>query len=61
MTNKKKRKSWLIVYAIMVAAVVFTTQSGAVAPLDQATLSPVIIDGKAPLLNVDSVVRRSDL
>ncbi len=62
MTDKKKKlKSWLIVYATMVAAVVFTTQSGAVALLDQGTLSPVIIDGEAPLLNVDSVVRRSDL
>lgn len=63
MTDKKhkKLKSWLIVYAAMFAAVIFATQSSAVTPGDQGALSPVIIDGRAPVLDIDSVTRRSDL
>ncbi len=63
MTEKKQKKlkSWLIVYAAMVGAVIFASQSRAVAPRDLSALSPLTIDGEAPLLNVDSVVRRSDL
>lgn len=63
MTDKKqkKSKSWLIVYAAMAAAVIFATQSDAVESPDRNALSPVMIDGEAPLLRVDSIVRRADL
>lgn len=59
--KQKKRTSWLFVYAAMFVAVVFATQSGAKVPADRRALSPVIIDGNAPLLNVEAVVRRADL
>jgi hypothetical protein len=59
--KRKKLKSWLIVYAVLCAAVIFTAQSRAVAPRDQTALSPVTVEGEGPLLYVDSVVRRSDL
>ena len=63
MTDKKRKKlqSWLIVYAVMCVAVIFTTQSRAVAPPGQGALSPVTIEGEAPILTIDPVVRRSDL
>jgi hypothetical protein len=63
MPNKKRKKltSWLIVYGVLCAAVIFTTQSRAVAPRDQAALSPVTVEGEGPFLYVNSVVRRSDL
>ncbi|MBT8068019.1 MAG: hypothetical protein KJO09_12330 [Gammaproteobacteria bacterium] len=63
MTQKKpkKLKSWLVVYAVMSAAVIFTTQSRALSPQDHGNLSPVMIDGPAPILTIDPVIRRSDL
>ena len=63
MTDKKRKKlqSWLIVYAVMCVAVVFTTQSRALAPPGQGALSPVSVEGVAPVLNIDPIVRRSDL
>lgn len=63
MTDKKQKnfKSWLIVYAAMFAAVIFAAQSSAVASRDQGALSPVVIGGKAPILDIVSVTRRSDL
>ena len=63
MAGKKcnKLSSWIFVYAALIAATVFTGQSGAVAPQDPADLSPVILSGDSPYLAVDAVVRRSDL
>ena len=63
MTQKKRKtlKSWLIVYAVMTAAVIFATQSRALSPDDSGNLSPVMLDGAAPILTIDPVVRRADL
>ena len=63
MTQKKRKSlsSWLIVYALMSVAVIFATQSRALTPQDRGDLSPVKIDGVAPLLIVDPVVNRADL
>lgn len=60
-TKHKKLNSWLFVYATMIVAVVFATRSGAVAPHSEGALSPVVIDGEAPLLKVNPVVGRADL
>lgn len=59
--KRKKLKSWLIVYALMCAAVVFTAQSLAIPATGQRDLSPVTLEGEEPILNVETIVRRTDL
>lgn len=59
--KRKKVTSWIFVYAALIAAVVFASQSGATAPRELSALSPVILGGDAPALRVESVVRRSDI
>ena len=57
----KKLTSWVFVYAALVVAVVFASQSGTAAARDLATLSPVVLGGNAPALPIRAVVRRSDI
>jgi len=53
--------SWIFVYAVLIAAVVFAAQSGAATTKKPTNLSPVILGGEAPTLKLDAVVRRSDI
>lgn len=61
--NKKTSRvaSWIFVYAALIVAVVFASQSAETAPRDLSVVSPVVLGGAAPVLAVDSIVRRSDL
>lgn len=63
MAGKKRNSitSWIFVYALLVAAVVFTGQSAAVVPPESGTVSPVVLGGSAPLLTVTSITNRSDI
>lgn len=59
--HSKRLKSWTYVYAALIIAVVFASQSGAQTTRDLGSVSPVAQGSAAPFLSVDPVVKRSDL
>ncbi len=57
----KSIKTWIVVYAGFMAAIVFA-ETGVAMPLqDVAALSPIILEADKPALSVESIVRRSDI
>ncbi len=59
--GKKTFASWIFVYVGLLVAVVLVAQTGSAAPQNTANLSPVVIDGAAPALTIDSLIKRSDI
>ncbi len=59
--GRKRVASWLLVYVGFAAAVVFAAQTGSAAARNTASLSPVVLDGQAPALTIDSLMKRSDI
>ena len=59
--GSKSNKSWIIVYAGFMAAIVFAEHGIAMTASELDELSPVLIQADAPALKIESVVRRSDI
>ena len=59
--GRKTVTSWVFVYVGLFAAAVLVAQTGSAASRNTASLSPVVIDGDAPALAVDSFIGRSDI
>lgn len=53
--------SWLITCAALITAVAFADQGREPVAPNPALLSPVIVTGAAPTLELRSIVRRSDI
>lgn len=59
--GSKSIKSWIVVYAGFMAAIVFAEHGIAMAPSALNEWSPVTIQADAPALKIEPVVRRSDI
>ena len=54
-------RSWIVVYAGFMAAIVFAEQGMAMIVPGPGSVSPVLIGADAPIINVEPVVRRLDI
>ena len=54
-------KSWIIIYAGFMAAIVFAETGTAMTLPEPGDLSPVLMQADAPVLRIEAVVRRSDI
>jgi hypothetical protein len=59
--GRKAIKTWMFVYAGLMAVMAFTSQTRDLKFEDAAELSPVAVENGAPALKVDSLVRRADI
>lgn len=59
--ESKRLTSWIFVYAALIMAVIFASQSGAQTTPDLGSVSPVAQSDDAPFLNVEPIMNRSDL
>jgi len=59
--GSKTIKSWIILYAGFMAAIVFAETGTAMTLPEPGDLSPVLMQADAPVLEIDAVVRRSDI
>ena len=59
--GSKTIKSWIIIYAGFMAAIVVAENGIAQTLPEPGELSPVLIQADAPALKIESVVRRSDI
>ena len=54
-------RSWIIIYAGFMAAIVFAEHGMAMTFPGPEAVSPVIIGADAPIIRIDPVVRRLDI
>lgn len=54
-------RSWMFIYLSLVASILFADQAELQDTRKPATVAPVVITGAAPILSIDSLVRRSDI
>jgi hypothetical protein len=59
--GSKTIKTWIVIYACFMAAIVFAESGTAMTLPEHGDLSPVLIETEAPALTIESVVRRSDI
>ena len=59
--GSKTIKSWIIIYAGFMAAIVFAETGTAMTLPEAGDLSPVLMQADAPVLKIEAVVRRSDI
>ena len=59
--GSKTIKSWIILYAGFMAAIVFAETGTAMTLPESGDLSPVLMQADAPVLEIEAVVRRSDI
>ncbi len=59
--GSKSIKSWIVVYAGFMAAIVFAERGIAMTAPALDELSPVLIQADVPALKIESLVRRSDI
>ena len=59
--GSKTIKSWIIIYAGFMAAIVFAETGTAMTLPEPGDLSPVLMQAEAPVLKIEAVVRRSDI
>jgi len=54
-------RSWIVVYAGFIAAIVFAESGVAMTFPEPEAVSPVLISADRPSINVETLVRRSDI
>lgn len=59
--GKKRLASWIFVHVGLIAAAVLAAQTGSAASRNTVSLSPVVIEGEAPALTINSFMKRSDI
>ncbi|MGB5511792.1 MAG: hypothetical protein WBM87_08805 [Woeseiaceae bacterium] len=59
--GSKTIKTWIVIYAGFMAAIVFAENGTAMTLPEPADVSPVVMQAAAPVLKIEAVVRRSDI
>ncbi|MGB5626883.1 MAG: hypothetical protein WBM61_14180 [Woeseiaceae bacterium] len=54
-------RSWMFIYLSLIASIVFADQADFHDVREPASIAPVVTSGAAPILSIDTFVRRSDI